>query len=56
MDWVPGTIEQAIARVHRIGTEAENVLVHYVVFDGSLDARMAQRVEDKTEIIEATLN
>lgn len=42
LDWTPGAMEQAEARCHRIGTQADMVLVEHLVYDGSLDAYMVQ--------------
>lgn len=55
LDWVPANITQAEDRLHRIG-QAENVLIHHLVFDNSLDARMAERIIKKQEIIDKALD
>jgi SWI/SNF-related matrix-associated actin-dependent regulator of chromatin subfamily A-like protein 1 len=54
-DWVPATIEQAIARAARIG-QRDSVLAQFLVFEGSLDARMAKTVVAKQEVIDQTLD
>jgi SWI/SNF-related matrix-associated actin-dependent regulator 1 of chromatin subfamily A len=54
-DWVPGNMEQAADRLHRIG-QKNNVLCQYLVVDGSLDAKLAQTVLSKEEVIYATLD
>lgn len=51
MDWVPANLTQAEDRCHRIG-QRDTVLVHHVVYDGSLDARMAKKVLEKQAIID----
>lgn len=49
-DWSPSTIEQCIARCHRIG-QKNSVLVHYLALANSLDARMARLLVKKQSII-----
>ena len=46
---------QAEDRCHRIG-QVESVLIQHLVFDGSLDARMAEILVEKMEIIGAALD
>jgi SWI/SNF-related matrix-associated actin-dependent regulator 1 of chromatin subfamily A len=55
LDWRPAMITQAEDRAHRIG-QRESVLVQHIVFDGSLDATMAQRIVEKQAIIDAALD
>ena len=55
LDWVPAKIDQAEDRLHRIG-QISNVLVHHIVFEGSIDARMAQVIVEKQSIIRSILN
>lgn len=55
LDWVPGNVTQAEDRCHRIG-QTESVLVQHLVFDGSLDARMAQVLVAKQKIADASLD
>jgi SWI/SNF-related matrix-associated actin-dependent regulator 1 of chromatin subfamily A len=50
LDWRPGKLLQAEDRIHRIG-QTRNVIIHYLVFDGSLDAYMAKKLAEKMEII-----
>eukprot|EP00457_Paulinella_chromatophora_P018170 gb/GEZN01019412.1/.p1 GENE.gb/GEZN01019412.1/~~gb/GEZN01019412.1/.p1 ORF type:complete len:210 (+),score=39.46 gb/GEZN01019412.1/:79-630(+) len=40
LDWVPARLRQAEDRCHRIGQEAESVLIQHLVFEDSLDAHM----------------
>lgn len=49
-DYTPGTIDQSADRIHRIGQE-QPVFLHYLVKDGSLDARMLQRMAEKQQTI-----
>ena len=55
LDWVPGKLNQCEDRLHRIGQQ-ESVLIHHLVFDGSLDANMAKMLVEKQEKIEAALD
>lgn len=55
MDWTPGKMMQAEDRAHRIG-QKKNVLVHYLVYNGSLDAKKLRTAVDKMEIQEAALD
>jgi SWI/SNF-related matrix-associated actin-dependent regulator 1 of chromatin subfamily A len=50
LDWRPGKLLQAEDRIHRIG-QTRNVVIQYLVFDGSLDAHMARKLAEKMEII-----
>jgi SWI/SNF-related matrix-associated actin-dependent regulator 1 of chromatin subfamily A len=55
LDWVPGNVTQAEDRAHRIG-QTDTVLVQHLVLDGSLDARMAQILIEKQEMIDQALD
>lgn len=55
LDWVPANLSQAEDRCHRIG-QVDSVLVQHLVFQGSLDATMAQRVVEKQEVIDRALD
>lgn len=55
MDWVPGNVTQAEDRAHRIG-QRNMVLVDHLVFEGSLDARMATILVEKQEVLAAALD
>jgi SWI/SNF-related matrix-associated actin-dependent regulator 1 of chromatin subfamily A len=55
LDWVPGNISQAEDRCHRIG-QRNSVLVQHLVFDRSIDARMAQMIIEKQAVIEAAID
>lgn len=46
--WVPGENEQIMDRVHRIG-QTENVLVDFLVFEGSLDEKVLKYNLEKTK-------
>lgn len=51
LDWVPGNLNQAEDRLHRIGQE-ESVLVQHLMLNGSFDGRMAKSIIKKQAIIE----
>lgn len=55
LDWVPGNIQQAEDRCHRIGQES-SVLVQHVVVDGSLDQRLASTIIAKQAVIDSALD
>jgi SWI/SNF-related matrix-associated actin-dependent regulator 1 of chromatin subfamily A len=55
LDWRPAMVTQAEDRTHRIG-QRDSVLVQHLVFDGSLDATMAQKIVAKQAIIDAALD
>lgn len=55
LDWVPGNVTQAEDRCHRIG-QRESVLVQHLVIDGSLDAKMAETIVAKQEMIDKALD
>lgn len=50
LDWTPGNMSQAEDRVVRIG-QKNNVLIQLLVFEGSLDARIAKILAWKQSII-----
>lgn len=54
-DWVPGNMDQAADRLHRIG-QTNNVLCQYLVVDGSMDAKLAQTVLAKEQVIYQALD
>lgn len=55
LDYVPGVVEQAIDRCHRIG-QTDSVLAQYLVVDNSMDSYMAQMLIDKQEVLSTTLD
>jgi SWI/SNF-related matrix-associated actin-dependent regulator of chromatin subfamily A-like protein 1 len=55
LDWVPGNVTQAEDRAHRIG-QNDSVLVQHLVFDGSLDGKMAKTLVAKQVIIDKALD
>jgi SWI/SNF-related matrix-associated actin-dependent regulator 1 of chromatin subfamily A len=55
LDWTPGNISQAEDRCHRIG-QTQSVLVQHLVFDASLDARMAHVLVEKQRVADAGLD
>jgi SWI/SNF-related matrix-associated actin-dependent regulator 1 of chromatin subfamily A len=55
LDWTPGNVSQAEDRCHRIG-QRDSVLVQHLVFDSSVDARMATLIVEKQAVIDATLD
>jgi SWI/SNF-related matrix-associated actin-dependent regulator 1 of chromatin subfamily A len=55
LDWVPGNMQQCEDRSSRIG-QKNTVLVQHLVFDGSLDASMAQTLIEKQQVMDAALD
>lgn len=55
LDWVPGVMTQCEDRCHRIG-QKNSVLVHHLVLDGSLDARIAKSLIRKQAVLDQTLD
>lgn len=55
LDWVPGNMEQAEDRFHRI-TQKSTVFVRHLVVDGSIDSKMAHRLVSKQASIDAGLD
>ncbi len=55
LDWVPAAVSQAEDRAHRIG-QTNSVLIEHLVFDNSLDARMAKVIVRKQAVIDQALD
>lgn len=53
LDWVPGNITQAIDRAHRYGQTAKSLPIDYLVFENSIDARMANFVIEKQKVLKS---
>ena len=52
--WVPGEIEQALKRVHRIG-QTKPVLIRFLVWAGSVEEHMLRVALDKVKVIKEVL-
>lgn len=55
LDWVPANMLQAEDRAHRIGQD-NPVLVQMLVYDASIDSKMAHSLASKMEVIEQALD
>ena len=55
LDWTPANLTQAEDRCHRIGA-TDSVEVIHLVLDGSIDARLAEFVVRKQNIMDAALD
>ena len=55
LDWTPGNMTQAEDRCHRIG-QKDSVLVQHLVFNESLDCRIAKRLVAKQDVIDRALD
>jgi len=56
LDWVPGNMDQASDRCHRIGAVGDSVLIQYLVLGGSIDAAMAKALAAKADTIDSVLD
>jgi SWI/SNF-related matrix-associated actin-dependent regulator 1 of chromatin subfamily A len=54
-EWVPGQLDQRADRAHRIG-QTKGVLIHYLVVEGSLDAKILGMAMSKSEDINQIVN
>jgi len=50
-DWTPAILEQAEARLARIGQEARGVLAQYLVLENSIDENILAAVQEKMTVI-----
>lgn len=55
IDWVPGNMNQAEDRAHRIGLD-HNLLIQWILFEDSLDANMSTSIIEKQEVIDKALD
>jgi len=51
VDWVPGNLQQAEDRTHRHGQRG-NVVIEYLIYEGSIDTVMVDAVAEKREVID----
>lgn len=54
-DWVPGLMQQAVDRCHRIGSK-NTVLVQYLAYDHSIDAHKLKTLDTKEKVQDQLLN
>ncbi|ABM21136.1 DEAD/DEAH box helicase [Marinobacter nauticus] len=54
LDWVPGNMNQAEDRAHRIG-QLDHVLVYHTAVEGSIDTQMIRRLIEKQQTIDEAL-
>lgn len=55
LDWTPAIVDQCESRADRMG-QLNSVLVQHIVFDGSLDARIAHKLVHKQEMTDKALD
>lgn len=53
LSWVPGDIEQARKRIHRIGQD-KTCFIHYMVM-GSIDENIQEKIREKSELLREVL-
>lgn len=54
LEWNPAVIDQASARIYRIG-QKKNVTVHYLVYSNSIEQYIYERLEAKRQMAEDTI-
>lgn len=55
LTWLPHEMSQSEDRAHRRG-QTENVLVHHLIVEGSLDDGLLTKIVEKQEVIDEALN
>ena len=55
LPWNPMVVEQRIGRIHRIGQEAERIVVINLICEGTVDERIYFRLYDRLKLFERTL-
>lgn len=55
LPWNPMVVEQRIGRIHRIGQQAERIVVMNLVCEGTVDERIYDRLYDRLGLFERTL-
>jgi SWI/SNF-related matrix-associated actin-dependent regulator 1 of chromatin subfamily A len=55
LDWAPSQMSQCEDRCHRIG-QKDNVLVQHLVFENSIDAKIAKVLLKKQKIISSAID
>ena len=55
-DWTPGTMSQAVDRLHRIGQTAQSVNVHILHIPGTLESAVLSVHDAKVSVIERLMN
>lgn len=53
--WVPGDLDQAIDRIHRIGTTHDTIFIRHLVFRDSLDRAVLETVLKKRAVIDEVM-
>jgi len=56
LDWVPANMAQAIDRLHRIGTRAESISIHYCLAAGTMDEDIIGTLHQKIKAINEVMN
>ena len=56
LDWTPKTVSQCEDRLLLLDKKDQNILVQHLVVEGSLDARIAQKLISKQQVIDDALD
>jgi hypothetical protein len=55
LDWLPSTILQGEARIHRIGSQYASISIHYLIGRGTLDEVVRERVLERLDTFSAVI-
>lgn len=55
LPWNPMVVEQRIGRIHRIGQQAERIIVINLVCEGTVDQRIYDRLYDRLDLFKRTI-
>ena len=56
LGWGPGDHDQADARVHRMGQQADSVNAYYLIAPNTIEERISELIDEKRKVIEAVLD
>lgn len=55
LPWNPMVVEQRIGRIHRIGQEADKIIVINLICEGTVDQRIYDRLYDRLDLFKRTI-